>query len=188
MPEDVGAEEAGVFDEVGVEVGKMSDTTDDKTSDTRGRAREGVPDEDVDEMGVWDCEDDAELDGTSVDDAEGKIHWPRRFRPRGHAALVGEDVEGEEDWGLLVVGVGVGVEEKEDGGSVVCGRGEEDELGNSPEPGNSPVTALRGSDEVVVAVGAVVAGESLVDGDDDEVPPESGKKMAAGQSGKETEE
>jgi hypothetical protein len=80
---------------------------------------------------------------------------------------------------------------EEGGGSVVCGGEEEDELlGDSTENG---LAAFRGSEEdgVVVAVGAVVAGELsgavLVDGAD-EVPPGSGRKMAPGKSGKEMEE
>jgi hypothetical protein len=67
-------------------------------------------------------------------------------------------------------------------GSLVCGGREEDGLlGDSTENG---LATLRGSDEdgVVVAVGAVVAGEEpsgvvLVDGGDED-PPGSGKKMA----------
>jgi hypothetical protein len=186
VPDDVGDEEAGVFDEVGefdVRGGKMFDVREGKMSDGRG-SRAGVPCEDVDEVGVWGCEDATELADTSVD-VGGRMHWPRRSRPRGHATLVGGEVEGDEgDWGLVVVGEGVGVEPEEGGGSLVCGGGEEDELPNSPV---SRLSVLRGSDNngVVVAVGVVVPGGSsgavLVDGGDDEVPPESGKKMAPGQ-------
>ena len=186
VSDDGGVEEAGAFDEGGAEEVGASDESRGKEVgifDKRGRA--GVPDEDVDEIGVWDCEDGAEVDGTTVD-AGGRIQLPRRSKPRGHVALGGEEV-----WGLLVTGAGVGVESEEDGGSLVCAGGAEDELpGNSP---SSTLTELRGSDEDgVVVVGAVVAGELsgavLVDGGDDEVPPGSGKKMAPGKSGKELEE
>ena len=173
-----------------------------------------MPDEDVNEVGVWGCEDGIEVGGASVD-AEGTIHFPRRSTPRGHVAVGGEEVEGEEggwddsgvlfaegvevksevgeeEGGLLVDGVEDGLLAGwEEGDSLVCGGGEEDGLlGDSTE--NGPA-ALRGSDEdgVVVAVGAVVAGELsgavLVDGGD-EVPPRTGKKMAPSQSGKEMEE
>jgi hypothetical protein len=111
----------------------------------------------------------------------------------GEGVGVESEVGGEEGE-LLVDG---GEDEllaggEEDGGSLVCGCGEEDGL--LPDSTENGLTALGGSVEVgvVVAVGAVVAGELsgavLVDGG--EVPPASasGKKMAPGQSGKEVEE
>jgi hypothetical protein len=97
----------------------------------------------------------------------------------GEGVGVVSEVGGEED-GLLVNGLLAGGEES--GGSLVCGGGEEvGLLADSTERG---LTAL----EVVVAVGAVVASGAVLDGGGDEVPPESGKKMAPSQSGKEMEE
>jgi hypothetical protein len=167
VPDDV--DEAGEFDEVGV-LGVREGNG----------SNAGVPGGDVDEMDVWGCEDATELGDPSVD-VGGRIHWPRRSRPRGHAALVREEEEeGDEgDWLLVVEGV-----ESEEGGLLVCGGGEEDEPDNAPESTLS--TTSRGSDKsgVVVAVGEVVTGEPsgdvLVDAGGDEVPPESGKKMTRG--------
>lgn len=109
----------------------------------------------------------------------------------GEGVGVESEVGGEE--GVLLVDGredGLLAGREEGGGSLVCGGEEEDGLlGDSTENG---LAAFRGSDEdgVVVAVGAVVAGELsgavLVDGGD-EVPPGSGKKMAPGQLGKEME-
>jgi hypothetical protein len=82
-------------------------------------------------------------------------------------------VDGGED-ALLAGG-------EEDGGSLVCGCGEEDGLlDDSTEDG---LSALEGSVEVgvLVVVGAVVAGELsgavLVDGGGDEVPPASDERI-----------
>jgi len=54
-----------------------------------------VPDEDVNGVGVWGCEDGTEVGGASLD-AEGKIHWPRRSTPRRHSGVGEEEVEGDE--------------------------------------------------------------------------------------------
>jgi hypothetical protein len=81
--------------------------------DERGGA--GVPDEDVNRVGAWGCEDGIELGDTSVD-AEGTKHWPSESTPRAHVAVGGEEVEGVEeeeggwdDWGVLLAGEGVEV-------------------------------------------------------------------------------
>jgi len=107
-----GTGEVGVFDEGrGKEIGIFGGKGEVGVSDDRGgeeptvfdegEAEEidnemgifgesGVPDEDVDEIGVWGCDDDTPVD------AGGTIHWPRRSRPRGHVAL-GEEVEGDDE-------------------------------------------------------------------------------------------
>ena len=89
-------EEAGVFDEGGAEeVGAFDETGGKEMGlfDESGGA--GVPDEDVNEAGVCGCEDGVEVGGTSVD-AEDTIHRPKRSTPRGHVAVGGEEVEGDE--------------------------------------------------------------------------------------------
>lgn len=90
--DDDGGEEAGVFDERGgEELGVF---------DKRGGKYVGMLDDDVNEVGVWGCEDGTEVDDTSVDteeagglpdDVVGKIHWPKRSTPRGHVTVGEED-------------------------------------------------------------------------------------------------
>jgi hypothetical protein len=96
VSDDGGGEEAGVFDEGGAEeVGAFDETGGKEMGlfDERGGA--GVPDEDVNEVGVWGCEDGVEVGCTSVD-AEDTIHWPWRSTPTGHVAVGGEEVGGGE--------------------------------------------------------------------------------------------
>jgi hypothetical protein len=96
VSDDGGGEEAGVFDEGGTEeVGAFDERGGEEMGlfDERGGA--GVPDEDVNEVGVWGCEDGIEVGGSSVD-AGGTLHSPRRFTPKGHVAVEGDEVEGDE--------------------------------------------------------------------------------------------
>ena len=98
----------------------------------------------------------------------------------GEGVGVESGVRGEEGR-LLVNGGedGLLAGEEEDEGSLVCGGEGERLLDESRENG------LSDEDGVVIAVGAVVAGDPLgavlADEADDEVPPGSGKKMAPGQ-------
>ena len=96
VSDDAGGEEAGVSDEGGAEEVGAADERGGKEMglfDEIGGA--GVPDEDVNEVGVWGCEDGSAI-GTTSADARCAIHRPKMSTPRGHVAVGGEEVEGDE--------------------------------------------------------------------------------------------
>lgn len=96
VSDDGGAEEAGLSDDGGAEVvGAFNESGGKEMGLFDERGGTGVSDEDVNEVGVWGCEDGTEVDGTSAD-AGITTHWPKRSKPRGHVGVGGEEVEGDE--------------------------------------------------------------------------------------------